>query len=104
MSNSYNSYVPLDRQGRDYAYHFQQLQKQVELLLSRVEELEKYKAETDEDWDNEKLMERWQISKRTTANYRDQGLDYYKRGGRIYYTYEAREAFKKANPGIRISH
>lgn len=104
MSKSYDSYVPLDRQGQDYAYIIHQLQKQVESLLSRVSELEKYKAETDEDWDNATMMIRWKRSKRALASYRkERGLGYYKSGGLIYYTKADREAFKKFNPVLKIN-
>jgi hypothetical protein len=53
-----------------------------------------------EDWDNSNLMLNWNICRRTTANYRRKGLEYYKIGGRIYYTAESREKFIKKGRGI----
>ena len=71
-------------------------------LQNRVAELERQFAEIknpaileNQDWDNATLLQEWNISERSAANYRKQGLHYYKRGGRIYYTSEAREAFKR---------
>lgn len=69
--------------------------KHIELLKREVSEL---KAKPDinyQDWDNLMLMRQWGISLRTTANLREKGLEYYKRGGRVFYTPEARERFKK---------
>lgn len=78
--------------NRDYPYLLTQLEKRVD----RLEKAVSIKTEKDfenDDWDNATLMQRWQISLRTTANYRNQGLDYYKLGGRIYYTPEQRRKF-----------
>lgn len=44
-------------------------------------------------WDNATLMQEWKICERTAANYRLQGLEHFKRGGRIYYSPEQRQGF-----------
>ncbi len=51
------------------------------------------KSSEAEDWDNSRLIMEWKICKRTTANYRRQGLGFYKRGGRIMYSPEHRAQF-----------
>lgn len=76
---------------------------EITLLKERIGKLEMQVAElktnpdiNNQDWDDETLRRRWGgLSLRTTAYYRKQGLDYYKRGGRVFYTPEAREKFKK---------
>ncbi|WP_346855391.1 hypothetical protein [uncultured Draconibacterium sp.] len=78
--------------NRDYDYLFSTFEKR----LDAIEEWFKPKEEPNidnMDWDNAQLMQKWQISLRTTANYRKQGLEYYKIGGRIYYSPEQREQF-----------
>lgn len=45
------------------------------------------------EWDNATLIQKWKISRRTAANYREQGLEYFKRGGRLFYSLESRERF-----------
>ena len=69
-------------------------------FINYVENLEKLVNEQgwslywqDKDWDNATLMQQWHICERTTANYRRNGLEYYKRGGRVFYTPEARKEF-----------
>ena len=47
----------------------------------------------NQPWDNSMLMQQWDICERTAANYRKQGLEYFMRGGRIYYSPEQREQF-----------
>lgn len=76
--------------------------EEITLLKERVEKLERQASEkslklniNDQDWDNQTLMDQWGVSLRTTANFREQGLGYYKRGGRVFYTPEQRESFKK---------
>jgi hypothetical protein len=78
--------------SRDIGYDLQQLSKRVNSLEGRVEELNSSTLESD--WDNPTLMKNWKICKRTAANYRKSGLQFYKRGGRIFYTPEQRENFK----------
>jgi len=47
----------------------------------------------NQPWDNSMLMRQWNICERTAANYRKQGLEYFMRGGRIYYNPEQRQHF-----------
>jgi len=55
----------------------------------------------EKDWDNATLMQEWNICPRTSVNYRQQGLEYFKRGGRVYYSPAQREQFvKKIGKGI----
>jgi len=79
---------------------------QIKELSRRVEVIEKLMARLDEEplasesiWDNATLLQKWGISKRSAANYRKQGLEYFKRGGRIYYSPEGREKFIKTKKG-----
>jgi hypothetical protein len=78
--------------NRDYPFVIADLEKRTE-AIEKVFSTKTEKNIDNEDWDNAQLMQKWQISKRTTANYRNQGLEYYKVGGRIYYTPEQREKF-----------
>lgn len=73
------------------------LQIRIIFLENKVKRLESSKKNISEheDWDNKTLMLKWNICKRTAAYYRKQGLEYYKRGGRVFYSYSNREAFKK---------
>ncbi len=95
MNYTSNSYQYPIFQSQDFSFKFQELQKQIDSLKEENALIKKFKEEVEEDWDNAMLMQKWNISKRTTANYRKSGLAFYKRGGRIYYTNEARETFKK---------
>ena len=78
--------------SRDINFIVIQLDKRIEYLENHFSRLYKKKQE-EEDWDNETLLREWKISKRTAANYRKSGLDFYKRGGRIFYTAESRAKF-----------
>ncbi len=66
-----------------------------QLEKDQEEEKRKQKNDDEGDWDNAKLQREWGISLRTTANYRKKGLEYFKRGGRIYYSAKSREKFLK---------
>lgn len=81
--------------SRDYEFLYHEQKRINEELSTRIAALEIKYSEVEEDWDNATLMQRWNIVKRTAWKYRQIGLDFYKIGGRIYYTYEAREAFKR---------
>lgn len=81
--------------GQDYGYLISELTKRIEQLEKELSEFKSSKSLESQDWDNATLMLEWGICERTAANYRKQGLDFYKRGGRIFYTPEAREAFKR---------
>ncbi len=78
--------------NRDYPFVIADLEKRTE-AIEKVISLKTEKDINNEDWDNSQLMKKWQISQRTTANYRKQGLEHYKVGGRIYYTPEQRKKF-----------
>ena len=71
-------------------------------FINYVEDLEKLVKEKrwslhwqNKDWNNATLMQQWEICERTAANYRKNGLEYYKRGGRVFYTPEARRSYLK---------
>jgi hypothetical protein len=80
--------------NQNYNYLISQLTKRID----QVEELvyaSKKEAIDCLDWENATLMKRWGISLRTAANYRKQGLGYFKRGGRVYYSHQNRIDFLK---------
>lgn len=85
----------VDMISRDYEFLYHEQKRINEGLNARLAVLEKQYSDVEEDWDNATLMRRWNIVKRTAYEYREIGLEYYKIGGRVYYTYEAREAFKR---------
>lgn len=72
------------------------LQKQVSLLKS---EIDKIKNLTNEDlWDNSEMIINWNISKRTLATWRAEGMiDYVQAGGKIWYTKKQRDDFLERN-------
>lgn len=82
--------------NQDLGFLVGQLVKENEHLRKRLETVERRLEEGEFDWDNATLMRNWRISKRTAKNYRDRGLQYYRLGnnGPIFYTHQAREAFK----------
>lgn len=82
--------------NQDLGFLVGQLVKENENLRKRLETVERRLEEGEIDWDNATLMRNWGISKRTAKNYRDRGLQYYRLGinGPIFYTHQAREAFK----------
>lgn len=82
--------------SRDNDMLSSQIAKRIEKLEKEVAELKTSPDINNQDWNDETLRRQWGgLSLRTTAYYRKQGLEYYKRGGRVFYTAEAREAFKK---------
>lgn len=83
--------------NQDYGYLISELTKRIEQLENEVAELKSSKSTENQDWDNATLIREWGICERTAATYRKQGLNSYKRGGRIFYTPKARKAFKKRN-------
>ena len=82
----------------DFANQIQELSDRVTWLEQRAHMT--YPESSFDDWDNATLMLSWKISQRTTANYRKQGLGFYKRGGRIFYPPESREKFIKERSSL----
>ena len=85
--------------SRDLNFVVVQLEKRVGFLEKYIEKIGHSKNCGDEDWDDKTLQREWKISKRTAVNYRKMGLQYYKLGGRIYFTKKHRDDFlnKKRN-------
>ena len=81
--------------NRDYNYLIEELTKRVEQVETKVNQLKHTVKCESEDIDNKTLMRKWNRSERTLANYRRQGLNYHKIGGRIYYQQKDLDAFKK---------
>jgi hypothetical protein len=79
--------------SRDIGYIVLQLEKRIAALEKAIKNADNRDTLDKIDWDNSRLMREWSISKRTAANYRKAGLDFYKRGGRIFYTAESRGEF-----------
>lgn len=88
--------------NQDFGYRLKQLSDRISALEDRI--LVDTKSIESEDWDTEMLMRKWKISKRTAANYRKQGLVFYKRGGRVFYTPESRENFLKKGKDVRYGN
>ncbi len=84
--------------NQDYAYLIQHLEKKIQEQNKRLDLLEQQLSNQNSDWDNATLMRNWGVSKRTTKNYRDKGLEYYRLGGNgpIFYSFQAREEFKRS--------
>jgi hypothetical protein len=79
--------------NRDIGFQLEQLIRRITALEDLFKKLDKKATTANSNWDNATLMQEWQISKRTAANYRKQGLGSFKRGGRVYYTPEHRQQF-----------
>ena len=77
----------------DLGYNLKELSQRVSNLETIIEKHMTAPDISAQDWDNSLLMREWNICRRTTANFRKNGLAFYKRGGRIYYTSESREKF-----------
>jgi len=79
--------------SRDYDYLLSEIEKRLGNVEQEIAEMKKDRGLESQDWDNAELMRNWSISKRTAANYRKQGLQHFKRGGRVMYSLESREQF-----------
>ena len=87
--------------NQDHGYIITDLSKRLEAIEKVI--AGKIKPEiSDKNWDNATLMSEWQISPRTAVNYRKQGLEYFKVGGRIYYSPEQRERFIHRTSMVKI--
>ena len=71
------------------------LEKQNTELKTVVEQIKNPTLLENQDWDNATLLQEWHICERSAATYRKDGLEYYKRGGRVFYTPEARRSYLK---------
>lgn len=80
--------------NQDTGFRLKELTNRINEMEKQMREMMKKTSEA-EDWDNAKLMQEWKISRRTAANYRKQGLNFFKRGGRIYYSPQDRIQFTK---------
>lgn len=78
--------------NQDLGFKLKQLSAKISDIENRLEHLGDNDKNT-KDWDNSRLMREWDICKRSAANYRKNGLEHYKRGGRLFYTPESREKF-----------
>lgn len=83
--------------NQDYGALIRDLTKRVDALEAQLAQIQCSSDVIDQDWDNATLMREWGICERTAANYRKHGLQYYKRGGRVYYPAEARSEFRQMN-------
>lgn len=87
--------------NQDYGYMLTELAKRLEAIEKTIAQKSKPDI-SDLDWDNSMLMREWQISPRTAVNYRKQGLEHFKVGGRIYYTPLQREKFIRETSSVKI--
>ena len=86
--------------NRDYDFILTDLSKRVKSMEVLIDRMKVNPVKNDEEWDNATLMQEWEICPRTAANYRRNGLESFKRGGRIFYSHEQRSNFMK-NTGRR---
>ena len=85
--------------NRDLDFIVSDLLKRVRNLEEKVSISKPRPDISNQEWDNATLMQEWKISQRTTANYRQNGLESFKRGGRVYYSPEQRMKFIDAKAG-----
>ena len=81
--------------NQDYGFRLNELSRRISDLERVVRKLTEVPEISEEEWDTAMLMQQWGICKRTAANYRQRGLGFLKRGGRIYYSPEHRASFLK---------
>lgn len=79
--------------SRDFGYLITELERRLDKVEQIMAEMKDSNSNENLEWDNAILMQKWRISRRTAANYRKQGLEYFKRGGRLFYSLESRERF-----------
>lgn len=78
--------------NQDLGFKLKQLSARISDIENRIGQVEN-NGKDNGDWDNSQLLQEWKVCKRTAANYRRNGLEFYKRGGRIYYTPASRAKF-----------
>lgn len=81
--------------NQDFGFQLYMLSQKVALIENVIGKLNHGIKGADSNWDNATLLREWGICKRTAANYRKNGLDYFKRGGLVFYSPESREKFIK---------
>lgn len=79
--------------NEDWGFKLKELNQRVTVIEKIVENISNYPKLSEKDWDTSTLIQEWKISKRTAANYRQRGMKYYRRGGRLFYTPESRNEF-----------
>ena len=80
----------------DSQFHIEALKKEIKEL--RTEILDLKGNSNDELWDNSHMMKNWNVSQRTLATWRAEGLiEYIQVGSKIWYTRENRERFLEKN-------
>ena len=79
--------------NQDFGFRLMELSRRITTIEEVLGKLSKESKNSERDWDNSTLLREWSISKRTAANYRKKGLEYYMRGGLIFYTPENRRKF-----------
>jgi hypothetical protein len=84
------AYTPREKM---YAMGMQKFLEYVEFLESQTLMFQQEVMLANQDWDNDTLVREWEISYRTAYRYRQNGLEYFKQLGKIYYTPEARRTF-----------
>lgn len=79
--------------SQDYGFRLNELSRKVSDMEKIIMKLMGNPDISGQEWDTATLMQHWRICKRTAAYYRRNGLEYFKRGGRIYYSPESRARF-----------
>ena len=79
--------------SQDVGFQINELSRRLTIIEKLIVRLDKDPIAYESDWDNATLLREWGICERTAANYRQQGLKYFKRGGRIFYSPENRAKF-----------
>ncbi|WP_163324858.1 hypothetical protein [Draconibacterium mangrovi] len=80
----------------NYNNEIQDLLSQITLLRSEIDELKN--SFNEALWDNSDMIKNWNISKRTLASWRANGLiEYVKAGDKIWYTKQQRDDFLRRN-------
>lgn len=84
--------------SQDYGFQIKDLSRRIAAVEELIGKLNRESNIYDAEWDTSTLLREWGISKRTAANYRQQGLQCFKRGGRLYYTANSRKEFTNIKP------
>ena len=77
--------------SQDLSFRVYQLEKRIDSLDRAIDRLGGKKNLDEQDWDDATLQRRWNVCKRTAANYRKNGLEYLYNGSNEHFKKKKRK-------------